>query len=108
MLEPSWPRVVEVGERPLAQLVGIEAGRVQPAVAKADKLAGGRGDRLTLLVGRAREREGLEAGGRGVAEAGLDLPELGARGAGPRLVNAGVQDAEGVVVVATDDNELVI
>src|SRR5664280_2907524 len=105
MLEPGWPRVVEVGERPLAQLDGIEAGRIEPAVAEADELAGGRRDRFPLLVAGAREREGLEAGGGGVAEAGLDLPELGARGAGPRLVNAGVQDAKRVVVVASENDE---
>ena len=51
MLEPGWPRVVEVGERPLAELGGIEAGRIEPAVAEADELPRGPGDDLALLVG---------------------------------------------------------
>jgi hypothetical protein len=83
VLEPGRAGVVEVGERALTQLVGVEVGRVEPAVAESDELSGGGGDRLALLVGRARERERLEACGGGVAEAGLDLAELGPGGAGP-------------------------
>jgi hypothetical protein len=59
--EPGWPQVVKVRQGSALEFLLSEAGRVEPAVAQADELAGGRGDRIALLIGGAREREGLEA-----------------------------------------------
>src|SRR5919198_2576555 len=74
-LEPGGALVVEVGEGALLEFGGAGAGRVEPGVALLDELAGGPGDGLDARVGgwlgpgRPGEREGLEGGRRGVAEA---------------------------------------
>jgi len=68
VLEPGRALVVEVREGPLLQCGGIEPRRVEPAVAKLDEPSRRLGDRVALFVGRAREREGLEGGRRGVTE----------------------------------------
>ncbi len=100
--EPRRALVVEVGQGPLRELVGFEAGRVEPAVAEFDEAAGRSRDRLAMLSGRAGEGKGLERRGWGVTEAGLDLAELRPGASGPELVDARVEHAEGVVVVACE------
>jgi hypothetical protein len=103
--EPRGPSVEEVGQDPPGELVGGEAGRVEPAVAEADELAGCSGDRLALFVGGAREREGLEAGGRGVREPRLDLAQLAPRGSRPVFMYARLEQSEGVVVLSGERDE---
>ena len=41
VVEPGGSLVVQVGEGPLFEFGGIEAGRVEPAVAQLDEAAGG-------------------------------------------------------------------
>ena len=50
VVEPGGALVVEVGEGPLLEVGGIEAGRVEPAVAQLDEAAGGLPYPLALLV----------------------------------------------------------
>ena len=71
--EPRRPLVVEVRQGAFREFGFAEVGRVEPAVAKADELAGGRADRLALPVCRARERKRLERCGRRVSRAGFQL-----------------------------------
>jgi hypothetical protein len=59
VLQLDGAGVVQVGKRALAELGGVEAGRVQPAVAQADELARGGGDGLALFVGGTRIRRRL-------------------------------------------------
>ena len=48
----TWACIEEGGEGAVLHFGGIDAGRVQPCVAKADEFAGGIGDRLnTRIVG---------------------------------------------------------
>ena len=103
--EPGRALVVEISERPLTEFRRVETGRVEPAVAEADELAGCPGDRLALLVDGAREREGLERGRRCVSRTGF---QLGPGRERPELVNARVKNAEGVVIVASDGDELMV
>ena len=72
VVEPGGAQVVEVGKGSLLEFGGIEAGRVEPAVAELDEAAGGLPYSLALLVGGAWEWEGLEGGRRRVVEAGFD------------------------------------
>ena len=93
-------------------------GRVKPAVAQFDEAAGGFGDgdgaRVFGVVGGGnvrrealREEEGLEGRGRRVARVVADA-EPCAEPQRPYLVEAAVQDAERRVIVAGDDDKLVI
>ena len=75
-------------------------GRIEPAVAQFVEFAGGGGDGILLLGGGFREREGFETGRGGVAKAGFCFTHLGSHCTGPKFVGVGVQDAEGVVIVA--------
>jgi hypothetical protein len=86
--EPGGALVVEVGEGALREVGGVEAGRVEPAVAELDEAAGGLPYSLALLGGGIREREGLEAGRGRVAEARFDLADLRACPACPKVVRA--------------------
>ncbi len=65
--EPRRAGVVEVGQRPLGEVGVREPRRVEPAGPEAVQVAGGFGDGVALGIGRARERERLEAGCRRVA-----------------------------------------
>jgi hypothetical protein len=74
--EPGGTLVVEVGEGAPREVGGVEAGRVEPAVAELDEATAGLPYPAALLGRGVRELEGLEAGRRRVAEAGLDFPQL--------------------------------
>ena len=134
--EPLRARVVEVRqgaglEHPRRRFVagdqvlriaggglGHPLRRLQPALAQPGqppRRAGeGGGPRVAcvLLGGNqrrqpVREREGLEGGGRGVARV-VPLAELRAELRRSRLGEAAVQDAEGRVVLARNDDELMV
>jgi len=60
VVEPGGSLVVQVGEGPLVEFGGIEAGRVEPAVAQLDESVSRLPYPPALLVRRSRERESLE------------------------------------------------
>ena len=104
--EPGGALVVEVGEGALREVGGVDAGRVEPAVAELDEAAGGLPYSLALLGRWVRERECLEAGRGRVREAGDGLAALGSgRISGPELVEPGVEDAEHEVVLGREGDE---
>jgi len=60
--EPGGALVVEIGERSLREVGGVEVGRVEPAIAELDEASGSLPYSLALFGCGVREREGLEAG----------------------------------------------
>ena len=106
--EPRRARVVQVGEGVRTSSPSDRPGGLsQPSRSSTSRReAAAIASRCSL--GHARERERLEASSWRVAEARLDLAQLRARPSCPELVNARVQDAERVVVIAGKDDERVI
>src|SRR5687768_4521194 len=88
--------------------------RIQPVAAQLVELFSGGRDRgdariaLRLLPRRPGEGECFEAGGGGVAEARLLLPELSALRERPDLVQVRVEDAEEVVVGSSEGEYAIV
>src|SRR3984885_15171492 len=82
--QPLGALVVEVGEGALGELIGIDAGRVEPVVTQADKLSRGvsYSPNAGIVIfsgfgsGRPWERESLETRSRCVAESAFGLAQL--------------------------------
>ena len=94
----------QVGVRAVVDLV-LESGQSDAALdadslAALDHRAGEGGDLLAPVGRRVRPGEGLERGGRGVADAILKGRRLGAR---PVAVDRGREDADRVVVGEGED-----
>ena len=93
-------------------------GRIEPPVAQLDQplscVRDGGGARVVCIVGGGGvrrqpvgERKRLEGGGRGVARV-VAFAEPRTEPERPHLVEPAVQDAEGRVVVARDDDQLMV
>src|SRR5690606_16936451 len=111
MLQPRRHGVVKVGQRARLERRDLGVGRVEPRLALLVKLARRLRDGLIARVvhrlgpRRPGQRERLEGGGGRVAGAALQLCTLPKC---PQFVGFGVQHAEEVVIIAGEDDYLVI